>query len=276
MRCGVDEQAFKPKPLGLICRCAPQSNQILQIAPNFASMKDYKAHPRHLTSPTMPNSAFIPQRSSGLLRLCLCLCIALLASACTNHTSVSSKWVDTKQRNSQFERVLVVAVSANTDGRMSFEDAVVYDLRGPETQAWPSSRLMKPDLEITRETLRPIIEQQQADAIVVTRVTRLEVEPVEIGGRSNVLAEQQQSGQDYVYQRQQGTLFRYDYKEDVEKTYISSEYTTELTTDVYAAGSDERIYTIVSRATKQESLADVIDVLSDVIAKRLRRDKVIK
>ena len=159
---------------------------------------------------------------------------------------------------------------------MSFEDAVVYDLRGPETQAWPSARLMEPDLEITRETLRPIIEQQQADALVVTRVTRLEVEPIEIGGRSTVLAEQQQSGQDYVYQRKQGTLFRYDYTEDVEKTYLTTEYTTELTTDVYATASGERIYTIVSRATKQESLADVIDVLSNVIAKRLRRDKVIK
>ena len=126
--------------------------------------------------------------------------------------------------------------------------------------------------EITKETLRPIIEQQQADAVVVTRVTRLEVEPVEMGGRSTVLAEQQQSGQDYVYQRQQGTLFRYDYEEDVEKTYISSEYTTELRTDVYTTTSDQHIYTIISRATKQESLADVIDVLSNVMAKRLRRD----
>jgi hypothetical protein len=224
----------------------------------------------------MPNTASNLQRSPGWLRLCLCLCISLLASACANHTSVSSSWVDSKQRNSQFERVLVVAVSSNADGRMSFEDAVVYDLRGPETQAWPSVRLMEPDLEITRETLRPIIEQQQADALVVTRVTRLEVEPIEIGGRSTVLAEQQQSGQDYVYQRKQGTLFRYDYTEDVEKTYLTTEYTTELTTDVYATASGERIYTIVSRANKQESLADVIDVLSNVIAKRLRRDKVIK
>ncbi len=224
----------------------------------------------------MLNTALSPQRSPDWFRLCLCLCISLLASACANHTSVSSSWVDSKQRNSEFERVLVVAVSSNADGRMSFEDAVVYALRGPETQAWPSSRLMKPDLEITRETLAPIIEQQQADAIVVTRVTRLEVTPVEIGGRSTVLAEQHQTGQDYVYQRQQGTLFRYDYTEDVEKTYITSEYTTELTTDVYATASGERIYTIVSRATKQESLADVIDVLSNVIAERLRKDKVIK
>ena len=232
----------------------------------------------------MPNavshlSKFPAWLRSGLrsgMRLCLCLCIPLFFSACANHTSVSSSWTDGKRHNNPFNRVLVVAVSANADGRMSFEDAVVYDLRGPETQAWPSSRLMKPDVEVNRVTLLPIIDQQQADAVVVTRVTRLEVEPVEIGGRSTVLAEQQQSGQDYVFQRQQGTLFRYDYEEDIEKTYITSEYTTELRTDVYETESDELIYTILSRATKQESLADVIDVLSNVIAKQLRKDRVIR
>jgi hypothetical protein len=270
------KHSYLPKILtGLLIYVAKQSK--LQKAQNFASMNALLANP---TSSVMFNTASHQQPFPALRRLCLCLSlclgIALLTGACSSHTSVSSSWTDPKQRNSQFNRVLVVAVSANADGRMSFEDAVVYDLRGPETLAWPSARLMKPDLEITRETLRPIIEQQQADAVVVTRVTRLEVEPVEIGGRSTVLAEQQQSGQDYVYQRQQGTLFRYDYEENVEKTYITSEYTTELRTDVYATASDELVYTIVSRATKQESLADVIDVLGNVIAKRLRKDGVIR
>ena len=118
--------------------------------------------------------------------------------------------------------------------------------------------------------------QQQADALVVTRVTHLEVKSVEVEGRSTVIAEQQQSGQDYVFQRQQGTLFRYDFTEDVESSFITTEYTTVLTTDVYVAATGELIYTIVSTATKQETLTDVIDVLSDEIAKRLRRDKVIR
>ncbi len=224
----------------------------------------------------MPDTSSHQPVFPALLLACLFMGTALFTSGCTSHTSVSSSWTDARQRTSPFNRVLVVAVSANTDRRMSFEDAIVYDLRNSETHAWPSSRLMKSDIEITRATLLPIIEQQQADAVVVTRVTQLKVEPVEMGGRSNVLAEQQQSGQNYIYQRQQGTLFRYNYEEDVEKTYITSEYTTELKTDVYATASDELIYTMVSRATKQESLADVIDVLSNVIAKQLRKDGVIK
>ena len=224
----------------------------------------------------MDYTEFSLQQPSARLSLCLCLGVALLTGACASHTSVSSQWIDPDQRGSQFERVLVVGVSENTDRRMSFEDAVVFDLRGPDTQAWSSSRLMDADLEITLETLDPIIKQQQADAIVITRVTRLEVKPVVVEGRSTIIAEQQQSGQDYVFQRQQGTFFRYDYTEDVESSYITTEYTTELTTDVYVAATGELIYTIVSTVTKQETLTDVIDVLSDEIAKRLRRDKVIR
>jgi hypothetical protein len=44
MRCGVDEQAFKAKPLSNIWLGAPQSKQILQKAANFASMTTRKAH----------------------------------------------------------------------------------------------------------------------------------------------------------------------------------------------------------------------------------------
>ena len=224
----------------------------------------------------MDYTQFSVHQAFNRLSLCLSLGIALLTGACASHTSVSSQWIDPDQRGRQFERVLVVGVSENTDRRMSFEDAVVFDLRGPNTQAWPSSRLMDAELEITQETLAPIIKQQQADAIVITRVTRLKVKPVEVEGRSTVIAEQQQSGQDYVFQRQQGTFFRYDYTEDMESSYITTEYTTELTTDVYVAATGELIYTIVSTATQQETLTDVIDVLSDEIAKRLRRDKVIR
>ncbi len=237
-------------------------------------MKSGKAN--QANQPTMDNTKFTAHQPFTWLHLCLCLGLALLTGACASHTSVSSQWIDPDQRGRQFERVLVVGVSENTDRRMSFEDAVVFDLRGTNTQAWPSSRLMDAELEITQKTLDPIIKQQQADAIVITRVTRLEVKPVEVEGRSKVIAEQQQSGQDFVFQRQQGTLFRYDFTEDVESSFITTEYTTELTTDVYVAATGELIYTIVSTATKQETLTDVIDVLSDEIAKRLRRDKVIR
>jgi hypothetical protein len=200
----------------------------------------------------------------------------LLISGCASKTSLSSQWIDSSQRNPRFERVIVVAVSSNPDRRRTFEDAVAKDLQASGIDVWPSTRLMNPELEVTRESLLPFIEERQAQAIIVTRVTGLEVETVEIEGRSNVQEERQQSGLDYVPPRKKGTVFQYDFSEDVEATRITSTYTTELTTEVYTAEDYQHIYTIVSSTSGQETLAEVIDVLSDEIAERLSKDKVIR
>jgi PBP1b-binding outer membrane lipoprotein LpoB len=202
--------------------------------------------------------------------------LSLLLSGCTARTSVSSSYTDKQQRNPRFTRALVVAVTATPERRLSFERAVVKDLAIDGTEAWPSAQLMNTQLEINQDNLRSVVEQQQADVVIVTRVTAMEVVPVEVEGRSAVLEEQQQSGENHIYKRKSGTLFRYDYEEDVEASYVTTEYTTELKTEVFAAQSGELIYTIVSRVSKVETINEVIDVLSDEIAKRLRRDGVIK
>jgi hypothetical protein len=206
----------------------------------------------------------------------MALCIGLLTTACATKTSVSSDWLDKSAKHPQFESALIVAVSATPERRKSFEDAVAEDLRGSGTEIWVHSNFSDSKTEFDMETLRAIAKQQKAAALIVTRVTKLEIEPVEVGGRSAILAQEQQSGSDHVFRRQSGTLFRYDYDEDVEATYVTSEYTTELTTDVYDAASGEHVYTLVASANKLETLVEVIDVLSDKIAERLRRDRVIK
>lgn len=204
------------------------------------------------------------------------VCIGLLVASCASKTSVSSDWLDKSAKRSQFASALIVGVSATADRRRSFEDAVAEGLRRPGTEVWTSSRLMAPETEINKETVLTVAQQQKADAVIVTRVTKLEIEPVEVGGRSAILAQEQQSGESHIYRRQAGTLFRYDYDEDIESTYVTTEYTTKLTTEVYDAESGELIYTVVASAKKMETIAEVIDVLSKKIAEQLRKDRVIK
>jgi hypothetical protein len=215
-------------------------------------------------------------RCRALISLILPLIIALVASSCASRTSVSSQWHDKSPANSKFSNVLVVGVSDNTDARMSFEDAVVYDLRGPNTQAWASVRGMGANQEINEENLRKLVDAKQVDAIVVVKVTSLEIKAVEAGGRTNAIENQQDTGMTMVPKRKPGTIFQYDYEETVEPVYTTAEYTTVLTTDVYSVASGKNVYTVVTSATKQASLADVIDILSNVIAERLRSDKVIR
>lgn len=203
-------------------------------------------------------------RASASARTGLVLAAVIFLAGCASNTSVSSAWHKGGYKGTRFERVLVVAIVKNTDRRLSFEDAVVYDLRGETTRAWASARLMDTTTKLDAASIESAAQSQRADAVVITRINSLDVQAVEVQGRTDVQA-----------QRQKGTIFRYDYIEKEEAPYITSEYTITLTTDVLEPGSTDPLYTVVATAKKQETLDDVIEVLSDIIARQLRQDGVI-
>jgi hypothetical protein len=217
--------------------------------------------------------------SSPLLRMLLPLvATALTLGGCASNTTISSTWHDQKMRNARYENVVVVGISENTDGRMSFEDAVVFDLRSAETKAWSSSRHMPTDQEINEDNVRQLVLAKNADAIIVTKVTRMEVVPVMKGGRTDVMEYEQETGAGMV-QDDRANAYNtriYRYSENVEPVYMETEYNMALTTDVYSAATGELVYSASSTAKKQKTQGQLIDVLSDVIAERLRADGVIR
>ncbi len=196
----------------------------------------------------------------------MCGTVSVALSGCAAQTSVSSAWIDSDKRGVRYEKVLVIALTEEGDKRMSFEDEVAADLNRGSTRAWASSRLMDITLPVNETTIKPLVDEIGAQAVVVTRVTDLSVRTVE-------------SSQPYTAvqaRRKEGAAFRYDYVEKELPALMTTEFTTELTTDVVDTGSGERVYTVVSSADGQESLAEVIAVLSDAIAKQLRTDGVIR
>jgi len=204
------------------------------------------------------------------------LLIAALLSGCAGPTKVTSVWHDKDQHTARVDRLLVVAVSDNADRRLSFEDALVNQLRGPKTEAWASARLMPADAPVNEESLRGIVAQQQADAVIVTKLESVEVKPVESGGRSDVLARQNETGIGMTPERKSGTVFQYDYEEKIEPVYITAEYTAVVTTDVYSVASGANIHSIRATTSGKQTVAEVIAELSKTIAERLRTDGVVR
>jgi hypothetical protein len=204
------------------------------------------------------------------------LLLAVLLGGCASQTQVSSVWHDKSQRNARFDQLLVVAVSDNTDRRLSFEDALVNALRGPKTNAWASARLMPANKAVNEESLRAVVAQQNADAVIVTKLESVEVKPVESGGRSDVLARQNETGIGLTPIPKPGTVFQYDYEEKIEPVYITAEYTAVVTTDVYSVASGANIHSIRATTSGEQTVAEVIAELSKTIAERLRTDGVVR
>jgi hypothetical protein len=174
-------------------------------------------------------------------------------------------WHDAAKRGVRYDRILVVALTQEGDKRKSFEDALRARLQSPALEVWSSSSLMGINVPVTADSIGPLLQDTGARALVVTRVTSIDVDPVQVDSYTDVVA-----------QRRKGSVLTYDYVEKELPAFIRNEFTTVLTTDVYDAQSSASIYTLVSSASGQESLGDVIDVLSRAIAKRLRSDGVVR
>ncbi len=205
----------------------------------------------------------LSRKSAPLL---VALCLPALLAGCAAKTAVSSSWIDGDKRGARYEKVLVIAMTEEGDKRVSFEDELAVELSRGDTRAWPSSQLMDTGLVINEDSVRPLIEETGAQAVVVTRVTDMSVQTVESSQAYTAVAAR----------RKKGTAFQYDYVEKELPALVTAEFTKELTTDVVDAASGERVYTVVASAAGQDALAEVIGVLSDVIAKQLQADGVIR
>lgn len=190
---------------------------------------------------------------------------AVLLSGCAARTSVNSTWHDTDLRGQRYDKVLVIGLTADGERRVTYEDTVTRELLGGNTQAWPSSRFMDIAQDVTPETVQPVVDRLGADAVIVTQVSSLNVEAIEVDAFTDVMA-----------RRQSGTAFRYDYIEKERAAYMTAEFTTVLTTDVYAANSGKHLYSMVASTSGQESLDDVAIELGRAIAKRLKNDGVVR
>jgi len=191
--------------------------------------------------------------------------LTALLTGCAGTPQQSHVWNDADKRGARYDRVLLTALTQEGDKRRSFEDALAGRLRSEQTEVWSSNKLMRIDTPVTTETVAPLLAQTGATAVIVTRVTSIAVEPVQVNAYTDVVAK-----------RRKGSALTYDYVDKELPAFIRNEFTTVLTTDVYDAESNSNVYTLVSSTRGQESLGDVIEVLSKAIAKRLRSDGVVR
>ena len=121
-------------------------------------------------------------------KLLIAVTFASALAACSS-TKVTSTWQDKPQRNAGYERILVVAMDASPERRKSFEDHLARDFEHDHVTVLTSTSLLEPETEPSEESLQPLIVEYEIDALIVSRVTRLDVKTIEHEGRSAVLGE---------------------------------------------------------------------------------------
>jgi hypothetical protein len=196
--------------------------------------------------------------------------VAALAAACTGPTAQTH--VDHVARakelpNAPYKRVLIVGTAARASSAREFEEVLAKELSNDRTYAFGYHRAAS-RADVREEVVRSIAEQQNADAILVVTARLVNAEREATRERTDVQA--QVKGGGLV------DFFRYDYKEYTSPPSADYRVNVQLHTDMFDVASEDRIYTVESRTDFAETTSEIILGEAKELARRLRKDKLVR
>ena len=98
---------------------------------------------------------------------------ALLLGGCAA-TQIVNQWSNPSYAAVSFKRILVIGVSKQTSIRRNFEDEFVAQLRAAGADAVPSYEFTPEDGPVEESGLARAVKQAGADAVITTRLVRVE------------------------------------------------------------------------------------------------------
>ena len=106
---------------------------------------------------------------------------ALLLGGCAA-TQIVNQWSNPSYTAASFKRILVIGVSKQTSIRRNFEDEFVAQLRAVGADAAPSYEFTPENGPVEESRLARAVKQAGADAVITTRLVRVEKQAEYIPG----------------------------------------------------------------------------------------------
>ena len=193
--------------------------------------------------------------------------IALALAGCATPTEVVKLHHDTTQPGAPYDRILVVALALDTDGRARLEDLLADDLKSAGAAAVPVHSIRGLTPTVLQEDIDSAALEVSADAILVTHIVSVDQEAEFEEGRTEVLFECR-GGDPADY-------FLYDSKELKLPDDIKVAHTVVAVSNVYSSADGTRIWTIQSTCFEKASMDEVLQEEAKAIVRQLRHDRLI-
>jgi hypothetical protein len=100
--------------------------------------------------------------------------LALVLAACASQPRIVQQWDDPTFKGGGFRRVLVLGVTQDGTVRRVFEDEFSAGLRARGVEAVPAYTVLPDDGRVERPKLEAAVRAAKADAVILTRVLRVE------------------------------------------------------------------------------------------------------
>ena len=111
---------------------------------------------------------------SQLRIFALAMAVALGLAACAASTKIVNEWVSPDYTSPRFRKIMVIGVSKQPSIRRTFEDEFVKQLKATGVEAVPSYLYIPEDGQVDEGRLQAAVKQAGADAVIVTRLVRVE------------------------------------------------------------------------------------------------------
>jgi hypothetical protein len=198
------------------------------------------------------------------------LMLAVIVVACAGPTSQT--YVDKVSRakelpNAPYKRVLIVATAARASSAREFEEVLAKELTNDHTYAFGYHRAAS-RADVQEDVVRSIADEQNADAVlmVTSRLVNAERE----------VAEERTDVQAAVKGGSLVDFFRYDYEEYTSPLSTGFRVNVQVQSDMFDAASEERIYSVESRTDFAETSSEIILGEATELARRMRKDKLVR
>lgn len=192
---------------------------------------------------------------------------ATIAGGCAPQTEVVKLYDDPARASKTYKRLLVVDISSDHSQQQRFENEIVLKLRQEQVDAIPSHTHLDASDGLLQDEINRVGEAVGADGILVTHITSVDTSIDIVEGRDEI--ESTCRGGDPV------DYFLYDHKVIREPDSVKLAHTVIVITNLYDAGSQDRVWTIQSTCFEKTSMSTALLDEANAIVRQLRIDQLI-
>ena len=205
-------------------------------------------------------------------RLPLLLLGAWVLAASPSQAQVKGGWSDGASRDQSFSRVLVVGLSPDLNQRCAFERSMAGQIRTGGTTAFISCDAVPRDTPLTRESIEAAVAARNADSVFVTSLVS-QSSQVEEGGTEDTRGMAMYKASD-AYFGPYGTVVAGNYHVAQPLTAIQGD--AHILSKLYETRGATTVYTLDTKVKHIESRGQVLAEITPPIAKKLRKEGLIR
>ena len=205
-------------------------------------------------------------------RLPLLLLGTCLLAAPPSHAQVKGGWSEGASRDQSFSRVLVVGLSPDLNQRCAFERSMAGQIRTGGTTAFISCDAIPKDTALTRESVEAAVAERNADAVLVTSLVSQSSQIAE-GGTEDTRGMAMYKASD-AYFGPYGSVVAGNYHTAAPITNIQGD--AHILSKLYETRGATSVYTLDTKVKHIESRGQVLAEITPPIAKKLRKEGLIR